>query len=341
MNSDVKNSRILYIDALRGFTMILVVYHHVILKCFKQASLMDSALQSFRMPVFFFVSGFVAYKALDFWNAHNTGKRLISKFKAQVIPTLAFYSLYYYFIIGCQPILLLYQVGFRQFWFTIVLFEFFIIYFSINYLTHKCRKCNVLFLLLIAIVSVMFFQCASKKANINIWLDTYHLSYYLPFFISGTFVRKYISNITKVLDKKWFLSLFVMLFIAQLVVYTDIYYIPQSIKNFITYWSIRITGLIMVFTLFVRLRNVFSVEGIITKTLTFIGRRTLDIYFLHFFFITRLSELHFFINDMGWSVAERPILICVTGMIVVMCLLVSSLIRQSKFLGKLLFAAKY
>ena len=46
--------RIEYIDAMRGFTMILVVLHHVSLMAFGRNSVTDEWLVEFRMPLFFF-----------------------------------------------------------------------------------------------------------------------------------------------------------------------------------------------------------------------------------------------------------------------------------------------
>lgn len=53
--------RIEYIDALRGFTMILVVFSHVEMTSlgFETPTFLNSMFMSFRMPLFFFISGFI------------------------------------------------------------------------------------------------------------------------------------------------------------------------------------------------------------------------------------------------------------------------------------------
>ena len=58
-------NRIEYIDAMRGFTMILVVYAHVVFFSFGIDSSYPSFNQFFmlmRMPLFFFISGFIFYR---------------------------------------------------------------------------------------------------------------------------------------------------------------------------------------------------------------------------------------------------------------------------------------
>ena len=63
--------RIEYIDALRGFTMILVVFQHVAAYCWmingKGISIHDYLTQ-IRMPMFYFISGFVLFKATVVWD---------------------------------------------------------------------------------------------------------------------------------------------------------------------------------------------------------------------------------------------------------------------------------
>lgn len=57
--------RIRYIDALRGFTMLLVVFGHVMMFTFGIGgynSVIGSFFLTFRMPMFFFISGYIAYK---------------------------------------------------------------------------------------------------------------------------------------------------------------------------------------------------------------------------------------------------------------------------------------
>ena len=62
-----QRKRIEYIDAMRGFTMVLVVLTHVSsfgLGMYGSDTFSYSKIfAEFRMPLFFFVSGFVLYKS--------------------------------------------------------------------------------------------------------------------------------------------------------------------------------------------------------------------------------------------------------------------------------------
>ena len=66
--NDRIDGRIAYIDCLRGFTMLLVIWNHVADMSFGLGlsdSFWTQLFISFRMPMFFFISGFIAYKAAN------------------------------------------------------------------------------------------------------------------------------------------------------------------------------------------------------------------------------------------------------------------------------------
>ena len=77
----------------------------------------------------------------------------------------------------------------------------------------------------------------------------------------------------------------------------------------------------------------------IGKALQFIGRRTLDVYLLHYFFVN---------NSMAWVKTfnfNSPTIIFIisiaTSLVIIgICLLVSKFLRTNDLLGKILFGAK-
>ena len=74
--------------------MILVVANHVAGMGFGMAPKISSSMQfliMFRMPLFFFVSGFLAYKAAQVWDLKNLGSLLLKKIRVQTIPTFVFF----------------------------------------------------------------------------------------------------------------------------------------------------------------------------------------------------------------------------------------------------------
>ena len=102
MQSNTGKKRIGWIDALRGFTMILVVFSHVEISGMGMEpgyTGVNDLLRIFRMPLFFFVSGFIAYRPDESWNWGYYRGNMLKKLRVQVIPMLFFgliYAVFYY-----------------------------------------------------------------------------------------------------------------------------------------------------------------------------------------------------------------------------------------------------
>lgn len=88
--------RIQWIDAMRGFSMLLVVLGHVLMNMGVGGyeSTLSCIFLTFRMPLFFFVSGFFSYRAVCWWNRARVGDILKRKLQAQVFCTVFFVTLY-------------------------------------------------------------------------------------------------------------------------------------------------------------------------------------------------------------------------------------------------------
>ena len=93
------NQRIEFIDAMRGFTMILVVVCHVAGFCLGIQDDIPSIhpyLYEFRMPTFFFISGFVLYKSAQVWNLKYVLLFLRKKMPVQIVTTFVFFIIFVY-----------------------------------------------------------------------------------------------------------------------------------------------------------------------------------------------------------------------------------------------------
>lgn len=90
------NERLTYIDCLRGFGMILVVYQHILVIGLPEigSSWLNDIIITFRMPLFFFISGYVSYKH----NILNWGiikKQSIKNYADNYCPPFLFSQLAY------------------------------------------------------------------------------------------------------------------------------------------------------------------------------------------------------------------------------------------------------
>jgi hypothetical protein len=114
------------------------------------------------------------------------------------------------------------------------------------------------------------------------------------------------------------------------------------------YYGGGVTGMIMIFTFFRFLytssvihfpSSIFHLPSYI---LQYVGKRTLDIYLLHYFFLPRfLMEYAPQLQAYDSRLLEFVVIMVLSLIILVLCLITSYIIRLSPFLGHYLFGAKY
>ena len=154
----MKSQRIEYIDALRGFTMILVVFAHVetfMLQIDPGRTILSSLFLSFRMPLFFFISGYISYKKENIWNKKFYISSILRKGRIQLVPTLFFGVLYtYLFSIG-NIYGFLCNNNKYGYWFTLSLLGMFAILYLNNFLI-SCNKNRSERLLKISLILIAF-----------------------------------------------------------------------------------------------------------------------------------------------------------------------------------------
>ena len=92
--------RIIWIDVLRGISMLLIVYGHIIIHCDKLGEL-TKYIVSFHVPIFFLISGFV----FSVKENMNYKTYIWKKFKRVMIPYFVFgflflipFFLFFFFI---------------------------------------------------------------------------------------------------------------------------------------------------------------------------------------------------------------------------------------------------
>ena len=147
----MEKKRIAYLDALKCLAILLVIDLHIMaVNGFKPyENLASQMLYAPVMPLFFFVSGFLAYKQnmsiKDAWN------NIRKKFVFLIIPALVFrigtdlmnQKNLFSFITG----------GMHGYWFTIVLFECFLVYYLIT-LVIKNEKWRIGVLLALSVAGI-------------------------------------------------------------------------------------------------------------------------------------------------------------------------------------------
>lgn len=338
--------RMAYLDALRGLSMILVVFGHVIYHSFGlhgNASFLNMMISYFRMPIFFFISGFVAYKALDRWNASFVKSITLRKFQAQIVGTL-FFATFLYLINPRSHALVPIEFNVGAYWFTTTLFRIFFIYVIFTLLLRKLGEIVIISVMIIIMAYGAYLYIFQEYKGIWIEIINYRTLYYLQFFTLGIIIRKYGVESLKCLFTG---TAFVLWFILFMILSLVIYRFGVDIKKFsnVAYFlleseAIRYVGLMMIFGLFYILRNNFEGKGKISGGMKYIGRRTLDIYFLHYFFLPKLTWIGTWLKNGNEIVPQLLIGGIITAVILALCLGVSYLLRLSPFFRQWLFGLK-
>ncbi len=185
--------RIEYIDALRGFTIFLVVLYHVAFVCFnlpiKQTNFHRFFVQV-RMPMFFLISGFVLYKSSVVWNARQIVAFFRKKIPVQLLSPLLF------FVVFMHVWTIDYRDGFFNdpkygYWFTYVLFIYYVIYAVVRFIIRTNKSDIVLLVIGICLLPVGWPRLAEfipVPVEILSFLSFQHWKYFL-FFVLGTLLK--------------------------------------------------------------------------------------------------------------------------------------------------------
>lgn len=361
MNLPVKKPRLEWLDALRGFTMILVVANHVSRMGFEQNWKFSSSLSFlllFRMPLFFFVSGFLAYKAAQVWNAHSLGQLLTKKLQVQVIPTVVFFLLY------CAIISPSFEGGVINnfhspmkggYWFTIALLWMFIIYYLFAYLESRLpRKVpSWLPITVLFVVSLCFYETCFLP-NLFPWAQGYkgqptqlgqllndlsfaQVFFHFPFFLFGNIVHRYWDKAQRVMDSPWFYPVVVVVVILSTMDVLKWHNLRMEWTNLPS--TLAKFGLLtMVFMYFRYYKDHFTKFSVVGVSLQYIGRRTLDIYLLHFFFLPNIPTIGEFFDKYRHNfVLDTTLSVLIALLIIGFCCITSNILRVSPFFRKWLF----
>ena len=342
-----QQNRIGYIDALRGMAMILVVYFHIAAYGFGSYEIgYNDIIERFRMPTFFFISGWLFYKAGRIWDRQTITGMIRKKFMVQIIPTVVFMLLY----LVMFNLLDVTSFGSdkKGYWFTVVLFEYFVIYILAEALLNRrdsaTGEIHVFVIMLLLSIAAFYYAKYYTRyaAELGTWKDILgFLSFvkirHIIFFWFGTFVRKHFDRFIHLTNNRYVTAILIALFTAIIVWPTVL---SVNGIEYIAYLIAGLSGTIICFTYFRTHQEYFSRSTWYGRSLQLIGRRTLDIYLIHYFVLP-----YNLVRPDVWLQYHHntlfvPIALILAFWVILISLLISSLLRVSPLLAKYLFGAK-
>lgn len=307
-----RTNRIGYVDALRGFTMMLVVFQHIYLPNFTPLCVL---LITLRMPLFFFISGFISYRANQEWGVEQCRGLVVDKLRRLIIPIFvvgAIYSL----ATGVELERFIASPYKSGYWFTLSLFEMLLFYYVIRLVAAKYVRLSEgrlmwsIFIIATLVYLLLFYELEYSYEDFTSISKTVE---FIPFFALGLLLGNYRDRFNRWVDSGYIWGVWTLFAVLTIVVFTqqerlstlhfvdnllltdDISY-GAYVLRYALRMAIGVVGLLSVYALFRRLRHLFEHERSF-KPMQYIGRHTLEVYLFHYFLL------------IGFTSALRPYIV--------------------------------
>jgi len=324
-----RKERNLLMDYLKGFAILLVILGHSIQynePGFFDKNVLFRVIYSFHMPLFMFVSGFLAFSTFK-----ATGNSLMKRFRSLVIPFFTWFIISY-FVNGTlstffQAFIDLLMYPDKGLWFLWILFLNFLLLFVAKKCTEKTPELiMIIFIVIINALLILHF----KSVTLGL------LGWHLIFFTLGYGFNKYKAMLSEHQIK--IIGLISLVLFCLLVPFwrrvDQAFYLPvfsAGINKLLLLaykYIVPISGIFSMYHLFSYLKS----ENIVSRSLIYFGQISLEIYAVHFYFLMLIPLLMF----MPLTIKVVLIfLIALAGSI-----LVKMLIEKSAVLSFILFGKK-
>jgi fucose 4-O-acetylase-like acetyltransferase len=275
----MNSQRLQYIDALKGIAIVMVVIGHVELYVLKSPGVITTFVSLLHIPIFMFLAGQMLFKSIE---SNNSKCQLISgRFRRLIIPFFSFTLLYA--LLANVSLSTIYFSDYKYgFWFTLSLFNLLLITYLINKISVRKNYLDILLYLAVYLVicSIFYFKVIPYKLDL---LFSYkQIVYYYPIIVFGFLVGKYPEFLYEILNK-WYVAIFAFICFILCVIIFRVYNLSSLILLIIS----NLTGFISIHFVF---KNYFD-KIPFNILLCNLGKRSIEIYMIHFFYILILNEI--------------------------------------------------
>ena len=268
---------------MKGVAIIFVVIGHIFLFTPGASSTqVDTMLSIFHMPVFFFISGFLAYKVLP--DMKSVVKRMWQKGHALLFPYIVFAGLYCLYS-GKDYVKLLMRGG-AEYWFLWTLFILSVFFILYEQLVGKIRNAYIYVgagLLPYALLIVVQHRYGEVGGGI---LSINQLVAYYRIYLVGYLCRKYVRLNDFLFENKYVYAVSGIAFFAR-------WFWAGSVNMLISFAGIM--GAIII------LRSLFvdhaENDSKAMRVLAYLGQKSLNIYVLQYFFLANISFLTPYVSN--------------------------------------------
>lgn len=308
---------------MKGVAILLVVIGHVMQLSFgiPKSNVVDM-LSIFHMPIFFFVSGYFTYK--ESLTLKETASKCLSRARTLLLPYGVFLLVWCLF--SKSNIVDLLMSGGERYWFLNALFVISVIYILwgliINRITNKYMYIGLVLIPIIFIKLIVVLGYSIEVICLS------QLNTFAKYFVVGLLCRKFEGLFKYLSDDSFIYALSFILFIMQ--------WFLTGRSNF---FLITLGALGAIIVILQSLKNV-SGNSRILSWFTLMGRNSLAIYLLNYFFIPDVSSWFKTINVLNPFIFQLTASLIVSIPIIMSSLFVSSLISKNVYLKYLLLGNK-
>lgn len=342
-------TRLQYIDALRGIAVLMIVYGHLHMSYGDDGSSFTFRAMTgmLRLPLLFFVSGFVFTSKPMGWR-HGGGYFVLRKARQLLLPAVVIGGVFA-MVHGLPARTMLIDTWKGGYWFMLTLFEYMVVQTAVECATgsdaakRTTLRYAAALLAATAVLYALSLAPVSRRAgDMGEMLQLSKLRYFV-YFAAGRLLRQHMTQLLRWPRRDIAVALTVTTFVVLAIgswggVGVGTGSGPWFYLRLVLF---EMTAVLTVFCLFYRHRAWFASDGRLPRTLALVGRRTLEIYLMHYFLLPK--DLHV----VGRYFAEHPapvVEFIIAGVIAItiaaVCLLVGELLRSSTFLHRWVLGGK-
>lgn len=333
-------NRIVLFDVLKGIAMISVILWHLMNNLNAPEHINSTFIYIFldivQLPLFMMVGGYFCYRT------KINRISIIKKRLCQLIFPVIFMGLFYILFVSFKSVdfefaelLKRYYTGTNPYYFLICLFELYCIFLLISFVKISNIYIQTSLYVLVYVCLCLIINSIPSSISHCLYLNEIILRFYWPF-VLGILLRQF--NLTNILFNTSNIQIFF------LIINTILFYCFYISNRMYFPFGIGFT-LSQIFTLCLILNIVSVVNNLISnmqenKVVNFlanIGKNSLAIYLLHYFFRFDLNGLLPIISATQYSsIAILLIIFPIALIIVAFCLLLNRIIRCNSTLSLLL-----
>lgn len=276
-------NRIEWIDRLKGFAIFLVVYYHVVWAGFDyKDSVSCKIITTFFMHIFFFISGYLGCINNN-EKSQTFPSYIYKKIRTLLIPTIMIICVGFLYINFTFKNII--SDSFKGgFWFTLCLFEMLLLHYWVQLFLNKFRKESYK-LIIGCIVSLILYFLAFHITTWMPWsifISLKQVLFYYPAMMLGYFIKKDIFRINYFLNNKYIITFLIILSLSPSLELKR--HGIQLLYNLI----ISLVRVLLIYKCF----SSFKIKetNIINRSINYIGKYSLEIYFLHYFLFISIPE---------------------------------------------------